>query len=196
MDFVLMPNEVPSAVIAADTLGTIIGLSAAALVGAVAWHTVAAWRRFRGNRVIVCPDNHQVAAVQVDPVKAALTGIGHPPVFRLNECSRWPEKKGCGQECLRQIESQPDTCLVRNILSDWYKGKTCVYCGQALDKVDWLENRPGLRSSDGRQLGWEQFPAEAIYEVLATHDPVCYNCHIAEKFRSEHPELVMERPRS
>jgi hypothetical protein len=185
----------PAGVIRADMLGTAI-VGTAIVLGAVAlWCAIEAWRRYRGSRVIVCPDNHQVAAVQVDAVRAAITGIGHTPKLRLNQCSRWPEKKNCGQECLRQIEAQPDTCLVRNILNDWYKEKSCVYCGTSLDYVDWLENRPGLRSPDGRQLGWEKFPAESIYDILATHDPVCYNCHIAEKFRSEHPELVIERPR-
>jgi hypothetical protein len=26
------------------------------------------------------------------------------PHLRLSECSRWPERQGCGQECLSQIE--------------------------------------------------------------------------------------------
>jgi hypothetical protein len=196
MDFVSFPNEVQTTTMQSDMLGTSITVAVILLGATIIWCALAAWKRYRGNRVIVCPENHQVAAVQVDAVKAAVTGIAHPPVLRLNQCSRWPEKRNCGQECLRQIEAQPDTCLVRNILADWYKGKTCAYCGSALDKIDWLENRPGLRTPDGRQLSWEQFPPESVYEVLATHEPVCYNCHIAEKFRCEHPELVIDRPRS
>ena len=31
---------------------------------------------------------------------------------------------------------------------------------------------------------------------MGTHLPVCWNCHIAESFRREHPELVVDRPAS
>ena len=37
-------------------------------------------------------------------------------------------------------------------------------------------------------------PLEKLQEVLATHWPVCWNCHVAETFRREHPELVAHRP--
>jgi hypothetical protein len=31
--------------------------------------------------------------------------------------------------------------------------------------------------------------------VLSTHLPVCWDCHIARRFRREHPALVVDRPR-
>jgi len=37
-------------------------------------------------------------------------------------------------------------------------------------------------------------PAEKLQEVLRTDWPVCWNCHVAETFRREHPELVVNRP--
>ena len=35
---------------------------------------------------------------------------------------------------------------------------------------------------------------EQLPEIFATHQPVCWNCHIAESFRRLHPELVTDRP--
>jgi hypothetical protein len=40
---------------------------------------------------------------------------------------------------------------------------------------------------------WSEIPAEKLQEVMRTHQPVCWNCHIAETFRREHPELVVDR---
>jgi hypothetical protein len=30
--------------------------------------------------------------------------------------------------------------------------------------------------------------------VLGTHMPVCWNCYIAQKFRLDHPDMVVYRP--
>jgi hypothetical protein len=30
-------------------------------------------------------------------------------------------------------------------------------------------------------------------ETMQTHLPVCWNCHIAQEFRREHSELVVDR---
>jgi hypothetical protein len=31
-------------------------------------------------------------------------------------------------------------------------------------------------------------------EVFLTYAPVCWDCHIAETLRREHPELIVDRP--
>jgi hypothetical protein len=49
-------------------------------------------------------------------------------------------------------------------------------------------------SPEGRTFGWGEVPAERLPEVLGTHLPVCWNCHIAETFRRQHAELVIDRP--
>jgi hypothetical protein len=33
-----------------------------------------------------------------------------------------------------------------------------------------------------------------LQETFATHQPVCWDCHIAQTFRREHAELVTDRP--
>lgn len=152
-----------------------------------------AWLRFRGTRVVVCPENRELVAVAVDAPHAALTASQGRSDLRLETCTRWPEKAGCGQECLGQIESAPEACLLRNILADWYRDKSCVLCGRSFPVFHWHDHKPGLRAPDGRVLDWDGFRPEQVIDVLATHAPVCWDCRVAEQFRREHPELVTDR---
>jgi hypothetical protein len=153
-----------------------------------------AWARYRGTRVVVCPENREMVAVHVDAGHAAFSASQGRPDLRLESCTRWPEKAGCGQECLGQIESAPEACLLRNILGDWYHGKSCALCGRAFHAIHWHDHKPGLLAPDGGILAWDSFRAEQVVDVLATHRPVCWDCRVAEHFRREHPELVTDRP--
>ena len=153
-----------------------------------------AYLRYRGTRVVVCPENREMVAVQVDAGHAALSSPQGRPDLRLETCTRWPEKAGCGQECLGQIEAAPDACLLRNILGDWYQGKSCAFCGRAFHAIHWHDHRPGLLAPDGAVRAWDTFRAELVLDVLATHKPVCWDCRVSETFRREHPELVTDRP--
>src|SRR5512144_439621 len=89
-----------------------------------------AYRRYRGARVIVCPETRAPAAVELDARHAAATDLFGDADLRLQSCSRWPERQDCGQECLAQIEAAPEDCLARTILAKWYEGATCALCGR------------------------------------------------------------------
>lgn len=170
------------------------------VAGVVAWLLFSgffkAWRRYRGTRLITCPENHETAAVKVDALQAgkwmAVAGETH---LRLKACSRWPEMEDCGQECLRQIEDAPETCLMRNIVTQWYEGKDCVYCAKPIGEIVWHERPPALRAPNGRSRTWKEVKPEELPDFFATHKAVCWPCHIRESFRREHPDLVIERPR-
>lgn len=149
--------------------------------------------RFRGKRLITCPETKQPAAVDVDAWHAATTTATLATHLRLKDCTRWPERRNCGQECLAQIEGVPEDCLVLDILARWYGGKRCIYCLKELGHIDWLQHRPALMAPGGKSVEWRELRPEAIPEALRTHLPVCWNCHIAESFRREFPELVTDR---
>jgi hypothetical protein len=155
---------------------------------------VKAWLALRGTRVVVCPDNRELVAVAVDAAHAAFSASGGRVELRLESCTRWPEKAGCGQECLGQIESAPEACLLRNILADWYGGKRCALCGRSFELRHWHDHRPALLAPGGALVDWTGFRPEQVVDVLATHRPVCWDCRIAEGFRREHPDLVVDRP--
>jgi hypothetical protein len=151
---------------------------------------------FRGERLITCPENHKTAAVRVAAGKAALEATLGNEQLRLSACSRWPEKKGCGQECLSQIEVSPKTCLVSTIVNDWYQGKSCAYCHKPFGEIHWHDHPPALVDKERKTFQWNGLPVDKLQEVMNTALPVCWNCHVAESFRREHPELVVDRPAS
>ena len=157
---------------------------------------VGAWLRYRDTRVVVCPENREVVAVEVDAGHAAWSAPQGRPDLRLEECTRWPEKAGCGQECLSQIESAPEACRVRTILADWYQGKACAFCGRAFGDIHWHDHKPGASRARRLARDLERVQAGAGHRRPGHHRPVCWDCHQAESFRREHPELVTETTRA
>ncbi len=149
--------------------------------------------KYRGKRVITCPETRSPAAVEVDSAHAALTAAFTHPDLRLKTCSRWPERQDCGQECLLQIEIAPEDCLVRHILASWYLGKHCASCGKKFGEIQWSEHKPALLSPEGKTVEWPELPPEKVPDVLKTHFPVCWDCHITETFCREYPDLIVDR---
>jgi hypothetical protein len=165
-----------------------------AFVCVVATYALRAYIRFRGKRLVTCPETKKVVAVEVEATHAAMTIGQGIPELRLKSCTRWPERQDCGQECVEQIELAPEDCLIRNILTSWYKGKACAYCHMRFGQIHLTDHKPALLNADRRIVEWGEIPPEKIPEALATHLPVCWNCGVAESFRLEHPELVTDRP--
>ena len=175
----------------------ILSILAAAIVVAVVFELTRALRtyfKFRGKRIITCPENRKPAAVSVAAGKAAAEVMVGAPNLRLSECSRWPEMADCGQECLSQIKEAPEACLVSNIVNHWYSGKTCVYCHKPFGEIHWHDHPPALLNKQRKTMQWNEVALENLPQTLASHWPVCWDCHIAENFRQQHPELVTDRP--
>jgi len=151
--------------------------------------------KLRGKRLITCPETKKVEAVNVAAGSVALKSLLGQPHLRLKACSRWPEGQNCGQACLGQIEAAPQDCLVSTIISKWYEGRKCVFCGKLFRERKWHDQKPALIGADRKTVQWDEIPAERLPEVLETHRPVCWTCHIAETFRREQPDLVSDEPR-
>lgn len=150
--------------------------------------------KFRGKRLVSCPETHHPAAVCVAAGKAALKATVGKEHLKLSECSRWPEREACGQECLAQIEEAPKACLVWTIINRWYEGQQCVYCHKPFGEIHWHDHAPALLDSEHKTVEWNQIPAAKLQEALGTHLPVCWSCHIAETFRRTYPERFVDRP--
>lgn len=151
--------------------------------------------RYRGKRLVTCPETRRPVAVEVDAKHAAFTAaLGHPDL-RLKTCTRWPQRQDCGQECILQIEVSPEDCLIRNILTSWYAGKHCVSCGRKFTELHLLDHKPAFLSPKGETVEWADLAPETIPEVLASHFPVCWDCYITETFCRKHPELIVDRSR-
>jgi hypothetical protein len=163
--------------------------------GLVLGATLRIYFESRGPRVVTCPATGAPAAVTVDARHLAVTSVAGSPVLRLEACSRWPEDRDCAQACLAEIERAPNDCLARVILTRWYAGKSCAFCRRRFGDISWLEQKPALLGPTCITVEWRDIAPEKLPNVLATHLPVCWNCHIAETFRREHPDLVVDRRR-
>lgn len=59
--------------------------------------------------------------------------------------------------------------------------------------MHWHDRHPALLAPDRTAKQWNEISAERLPEAFETHLPICWNCYIAETFRREHPELVLNR---
>lgn len=168
-------------------------LLAVALCFGIRW-LVRSSSRYRGQRIVICPETKQPTIVEVDSLHASLTSTVGLPDIRLKDCSRWPINGQCGQECLTDLDVAPERCLVSGVLMRWYRDKNCVYCRTSFTEVHWLDHRPALLSPAGKLMSWSEVNVDHLSEVLETHSPVCWNCYIAQTFRMDHPDLVVLRP--
>ncbi len=173
----------------------IIGIIFVLSLVPLAFVIVRGYRRFRGARVVTCPETGELVGVEVNASKAAWSSAFGEPEFRLSSCTRWPERQDCGQECVAQIEQAPDGCLVRDRLVQWYKDARCALCGREIGEIHWIDRKPGLLTPDSRTIDWSEIAAEQLPAVLSTHKPICWNCHVAESFLRQYPDRVVKDPR-
>ena len=169
----------------------LIAVAAGALILALAPLIRAYWRS-RGQRHAACPEAQEPAAVEADPMDAAFHAFLKIREIHLQSCARWPEKAGCGQECMSQIANAPNGCLVQSIRAEWYEGKSCVLCAKELSGEPGL-HEPALLSPDRVSFEWTDLRVEDLPEILLTHRPLCWDCHIVETLYRMHPELLTER---
>lgn len=168
----------------------------AVFAGTVFYRAVRLWWKYSGARVITCPENHRPAGISVDAAHAAARPFAGSPQLRLSSCSRWPERAGCGQQCLSQVEASPEDCLVRHILVQWYAGKRCVSCGQPFGEIALAGVKPAVLCADKVSVEWSEIPADRLPETLAAAAPICFACHMGNTLVRTHPELVVDRHRS
>lgn len=176
---------------------TVVYLIVAALIVAAIYfglrYFVRASQLFSGERVIICPESGRQAMVEIDTKHAAITSLFGQTDLRLENCARWPIKQDCGQECLLQFDVAPAECLVRSVLEKWYRDKNCSFCEKRFSEISMVDHKPALLNAEGVTVEWQRIPLSAMTEVMATYLPVCWNCHVAQSFRREHPELVVDR---
>ena len=84
----------------------VVILIASASYFGIKW-LVRAYSRYRGTKIVTCPETGRPAIVEVDALRASLTSTVGPPDIRLENCWRWPLKEQCGQECLTDLDVAP-----------------------------------------------------------------------------------------
>ncbi len=75
-----------------------------ALLIPTVWTIVRSYRAVRGSWPVICPETGLGTTVELNAGNAVgMRILGNPP-GKIQSCSRWPERQGCGRECLRQFE--------------------------------------------------------------------------------------------
>jgi len=86
-----------------NLLTAIIPITALAVLYVVTPVVLDAYRRYRGARVVSCPESRMAASIRLDPLLVAASAAVGTPKLRVKTCSRWPEHAGCAQECVAEV---------------------------------------------------------------------------------------------
>jgi hypothetical protein len=171
------------------SLDAFVLIAAVTLLALAAGISLAAYRRHRGPRVVVCPADGRPAAVTIDAPHAALAAVtGGAP--RLAACSFWPGRGRCGQTCVDQAGPSPETAGLVRLLERWLAGRRCTHCGGELAPPRWCEHPPTLLDARGRSRPWFEMAAAEVVVGLAADEyrPLCWRCHVLEGLqRNPHP---------
>ncbi|MBI3090336.1 MAG: hypothetical protein HYY96_06675 [Candidatus Tectomicrobia bacterium] len=65
-----------------------------------------AWSSYRKKRLLRCPETGETVEVNIDARKAAVTAAFGDSVLEVENCSLWPQRQGCEQECVELPESE------------------------------------------------------------------------------------------
>jgi hypothetical protein len=154
-----------------------------------------AYLTYSGKRLVTCPETRTPFGVEVDAWHAALTAFrSKGPELRLTSCTRWPEREDCDQDCVFRIRVSPQDCLIKTMLTEWYKGKECAFCHRPFETIHWFDHKPAFLGPKGITIAWQDIRPEDLPEVLDTYKPVCWDCHIIETFRRDFSDVVIDRP--
>lgn len=73
------------------------------------------YRTYREGRTVNCPETDAPVSVRFNALRAAWSSLGGPPTLRLADCTRWPERAGCGQECIPEALLANPAALVDHV---------------------------------------------------------------------------------
>ena len=83
-------------------VGACLILLLPALWGEQIYHT------YREGRPVNCPETQAPVSVWFNALQAAWSSLAGPPKLRLADCTRWPERADCGQECIPDaVQAKP-----------------------------------------------------------------------------------------
>jgi hypothetical protein len=68
-------------------------------------------------------------------------------------------------------------------------------CGKPVGEINWADHKPALLNAEHQTIQWWNVLPQDVPGVLATHQPVCWNCHIVNSMVMQHPDLVVDRRR-
>jgi hypothetical protein len=86
----------------------VVGGTAVLLISTAALYfgirSISRFSRGLGPRLVTCPETKQPAIVEMAAGVEGREGFPVLDRLRIRECSRWPFRRDCVQDCLRQID--------------------------------------------------------------------------------------------
>jgi hypothetical protein len=73
--------------------------------------------RYRGTRMVTCPQTQAPALVRLDAFHAACTGMFTTEKLRLASCTLWPQHIGCAQGCIPEAVAFESPLLHEEVLN-------------------------------------------------------------------------------
>jgi hypothetical protein len=181
----MLMNLSPTAIIA-----TLLLLGCAVAAWQVA-RSLRVWGRLRGDRLVTCTATGSPAAVRIDARGAAAAAlVCRNPQVDIAECSLWATGGLCDRGCT--VEALSPQSTTGRIASEWFDKKICVYCAKPIAARS-VGHHAALLGPEGTTREWPDVPADRLRDALRTDLPVCWDCHVAETFRREHPDWVTDR---
>ncbi len=82
-------------------LGAILILVSSSIYGPPFWRAGRVYFYLRKRKERLCPETERLVSVQLDARHAAWTVLtGGAADLQVSDCTRWPSRRGCGQNCL------------------------------------------------------------------------------------------------
>jgi hypothetical protein len=81
------------------TISAIIAAAILLVLAPVAFET---YRRYRNRKVIICPENHKFAEVELKACRAGVMSAFGKSKLAVKWCSRWQHKQGCAEDCVKE----------------------------------------------------------------------------------------------
>ncbi len=157
---------------------------------------VRTWWRFRGTRVVTCPETRRAAGVTLDVGHAMASAVWERTDLRIATCSCWPERSGCEEACVSQIEASPSGTSARTMAARFFEGRTCVLCQRRIPPLTGAALQPGFMDTRTREVvPWTRVAAPDLPDAIATRRPLCADCTLAESSRDPYP-VTYRRVRS
>ena len=134
------------------------------LLGAIWRRSI--YERYSGGRPVTCPEDHRPAVVNIDLRHAAATATEGSPRMRLCDCTRWPERSQCDQDCLSEaIEAEPykegevkagrkqiyHLPVLLAAFVAWYVG--AIWHSHYMFRAEWIQ-AAGLTQAQVKQIVW------------------------------------------
>jgi hypothetical protein len=154
--------------------------------------------RYRGKRLVRCPETGAPAVVEAAALFAGLPGPFGLPRLCMTSCSLWPERADCAQPCVWQIRAAPRDTLLKTMLRR-YEDDACVRCGRSLGNLPRPQDEAGVDGAvDGANVGDARCVTPELREIVTTWMPdvlttdaaACRDCQAIERGQERSPGTV------